>query len=151
MGLLNKIFGYRWSLYLIMNEKEVRYAMHENNVMRILGYVMGYFEDGDSPKAPWSIELSFKGSQRRIRLQAIHFENNGTRVSEELMKQIEALDPNWQVAASTPVFEEFTTKKKLPITNFGIENFDASSLIESMRRPAQTTFFSIMDTIFQKN
>ncbi len=35
MGFLNKLFGFRWSLYIVQNENQLTYAMHEHSVMRM--------------------------------------------------------------------------------------------------------------------
>lgn len=43
--LLFRIILDRCSLYFVQNENELVYVMHENSVIRVLGYVMRYFAD----------------------------------------------------------------------------------------------------------
>lgn len=35
MGFLNKLFGFRWSLYIVQNGNQLAYAMHEHSVIRL--------------------------------------------------------------------------------------------------------------------
>jgi hypothetical protein len=37
MGILNKLLGFRWSLYIVQNEKVLIYDMHCHSVMKIVG------------------------------------------------------------------------------------------------------------------
>ena len=58
MSVLNKLFGFRWSLYIVRNGG-IAFAMHENSVIRMVGYAMSYFADGKEPIAPWELYLNF--------------------------------------------------------------------------------------------
>lgn len=39
MGFFNKLLGFRWSLYVVKGEKQLVYAMHENNPLKMVGSV----------------------------------------------------------------------------------------------------------------
>jgi len=109
VGLLNKWLGFRWSLYIAQNGNQLAYAMHENSVMRIVGYVMGCFADGAQPVPPWSLYLNFNHTHRTIQLRPEHFTLNGDNVTNRLIADIEAIDPGWKVKGAEPVFEERAT------------------------------------------
>ena len=149
MGILNKLLGFRWSLYIVRNENELVYAMHEHSVFRILGYVMGYFKNGAEPVEPWSLYLNFNKKHQMIKLEPKHFTPDGEFFTHELIKEIETIDPGWQVQSGEPVFLEVRTKKQIPIKH----EFDPYKLQEYMDNPDKRkgpTYFSIMDEVFGK-
>ena len=148
MGFLNKIFGFRWSLYIVREPGQLVYAMHENSAIRIAGYVMDYFQGGATPKPPWSLYLNFNHKQRAFRLEPSHFTADGENLTAELLGRIQALDPGWQVKGGEPVFEEAATKKQLPITEHKRGTIDIEAMIRNAGKPRETTFFSVMDQVF---
>jgi len=116
MGFLNKLFGYRWSLYVIRNENELIYAMHEHSVIELIEWVLfGYFEKGLSPVEPWSLYLNFNKKHQRIKLGLQYF--NGRKINNELINQIQSIDPGWDIKRGEPVFMEAATKKTLKISD----------------------------------
>lgn len=115
MGFLNKLLGFRWSLYIVQNGNQVAYVMHEHSVLRMVGYVMGYFADGGRPIAPWSLHLNFNQKHQTIDLESKHFTSDGEDVTPVLIRQIESIDPGWKVKGGEPVFEEAATKKRLKL------------------------------------
>ena len=48
MGIFSSLFGYKWSMYF-RNDGAIEYAMHENSVIRILGYVLTPFIEHKAP------------------------------------------------------------------------------------------------------
>lgn len=52
MAFLSRLFGYRWSLYIVIDGNKLCYAVHENAVVRILGYVIGRFHEYGDPVPP---------------------------------------------------------------------------------------------------
>ena len=148
MGFFNKLLGYRWSLYVVRNEKELIYAMHEHSVIRMLGYVMLYFENGGKPVEPWSLYLNFNKNHQKLKLGTEHFTPDGTNLSPLLIKQIEAIDSGWKVKGSEPVFEEVATKKRLKISR---ENISIQGMLENVNKPSEITFFTVMRQVFGKN
>jgi hypothetical protein len=124
MGLLNKIFGYRWSLYIVKNQNELMYAMHENSVLRMVGYVMDYFKNGNEPKESWSLHLNFNKKHESFLLKPEHFTQDGNNITQALIQKIEVIDPNYQVKGSEPIFVNTKTKKKLKLS----EPMDLSNL-----------------------
>ena len=150
MGFLNKLLGFRWSLYIVRDEKKLVYAMHENSVMRMIGYVMGYFVDGKQPVAPWSLYLNFNQTHKTIRLGPTHFTSDGENITPALTRQIETIDPGWQVRGAEPVFEEVATKKRLKISEHTPGEIDLEAMLRNMDKPSETTFFSVMKQVFGK-
>lgn len=150
MGLLNKLFGFRWSLYIVQNENQLAYAMHENSVVRMVGYVMGYFADGGKPVEPWSLYLNFNHKQQTIKLGPEHFTPDGENVSPALILQIESIDPGWQVKGGKPIFEEAATKKRIKITEYTPGRIDIQAMFDNIDKPSELTFNSVMDEVFGK-
>jgi hypothetical protein len=151
MGFLNKIFGYRWSLYIVQNQRELVYAMHENDVFRIVGYVMLSFADGAKPVAPWSLHLNFNKKQKSFELKPEHFTPDGNNVTRLLKQEIEAIDPGWDVPGHEPIFVEVASKISLPITSVSsATEFNLEDYMKKMAAPEQVTFSSVMRIVFGK-
>lgn len=149
MGLFKKLFGFRWSLYVVHNGG-IAFAMHENSVLRMLGYVMSYFADGGTPGSPWELYLNFNHKNQSIKLIPAHFTPDGEDVAPLLMQQIEALDPGWMVKGGEPVFIEAATKKKLKISNAPRSVKEFKLMLNNIDKPKELTFFSVMDMVFGK-
>ena len=150
MSLLNKLFGFRWSLYIVQNGNQLVYAMHEHSVMRMLGYVMGYFANGGSPVEPWSLYLNFNHKHQTIKLGAAHFTPDGENVTPALIQQIESIDPGWKVKGAEPVFEEVATKKRIKISEYKPGHIDIQAMFENIDKPRELTFYSVMNEVFGK-
>jgi hypothetical protein len=150
MGILNRIFGYRWSLYVVRDGQQLAYAMHEHSVVRMVGYVMGYFADGGRPVPPWSLVLNFNHSHRTIPLRPEHFTPDGNNVTPVLIHEIEQIDPAWRVKGAEPVFEEAATKKRLKISDHEPGRIDLQAMIESIDKPREPTFYSVVEEVFGK-
>ena len=146
MGFFNKLLGYRWSLYVVRNEKELIYAMHEHSVIRMLGYVMTNFKNGGLPVKPWSLHLNFNKTNQSIKLGMEHFTQDGYE-SPLLLKQIESIDSGWKVKGSEPVFEEVSTKKRLEI---GGGRINVHEMLKNQGKPREITFFTVMRQVFDK-
>jgi len=151
MGLLNKLLGFRWSLYIVQNEKELIYAMHCHSVLKIVGYVMGFFADGGRPVEPWSLYLNFNHTHQNIKLGPDHFTADGEHVTQTLIRQIEFIDPGWQVGGDEPIFEEAATRKSLKISAHTTGGYiDVHAMFDSIsnNKPREVTFFSVMRDVF---
>ena len=150
MGFLNKVLGYRWSLYIVLNGDQITFAMHEHSVLRIVGYVMSYFANGAKPVSPWSLVLNFNHKHQTIKLDSRHFTSDGENVTSLLIQEIEAIDPGWKVKGSEPIFEEAATKKQLKISGYEIGKTDITEYIKNFDKPPEITFFTVMEKVFGK-
>lgn len=150
MSIFNKIFGFRWSLYIVRDEDKTAYAMHENSVIRILGYIAGSFEGGANPVKPWSLVLNFNHSNKTIKLTSSHFTDEGD-LSYSLIREIEKIDPNYRVRDGEPVFEEAGTRKRLKISDYQSGEIGIQSMIDNFDKPQEVTFFSIIKMVFGKD
>lgn len=150
MGLLNKLFGFRWSLYVVYGTNQLAYVMHENNVLQMVGYVMGYYAGGARPVPPWSIHLSFNREHRSFELCPEHFTADGEDVTDLLIQQIASIDPGWEVKGGEPVFMDAATKKRLPLST-KLDHSSSAALMRSALAPRERTFFDVMDDIFGKD
>lgn len=138
--------GYRWSLYIARNEKELIYAMHCHSAQKIAGYLMRYFANGGSPIEPWSLYLNFNHTNQLIKLEPDYFASDGY-FTQPFIRQIESIDPKWDMGGEEPIFEEAATRKSL--------NFQESdeSFIQSMYNPGNpqvVTYYSVMNSVFGK-
>lgn len=151
MSLLNKLLGFRWSLYVVRNGNELVYAMHEHSVVRMLGYVMRYFANGRTPVEPWSLYVNFNHKHQSIKLGSEHFTPDGENFTPTLIQQIESIDPGWKVKGGEPVFEEAATKKRIKISAHEPgEIVDIQAMLENISKPREVTFFSVMKEVFGK-
>lgn len=151
MGFLNKLFGYRWSLHIFNNGKLV-YAMHEDAVLRMIGYFMSYYGNGGQPISPWKLILKFNRNGQTIVLGRQHFTSDGKDVTPLLPTQIEAIDPGWQVRGSEPVFEDVVTGKRLKIGHeeYASGGIDIHKMFADIGKPKDMTFYDLMDKVFGK-
>lgn len=147
-SFLSKKFGFRWSLYITTTGKELQYAMHEDSVVRILGYLTGYFKNGKKPVEPWSLYLNFNKTHESFELLPSHFE--GDNLSKSLLNKINSIDPNFRVPGKRPIFVNAKTKKQLKIrTEIDLSNM--KELIENYdKREEEITFFRVMDKVFDR-
>lgn len=150
MGFLNKLLGFRWSLYIVQNGNQLVYAMHEHSVIRIVGYVMSYFADGGRPVEPWSLYLNFNHNHQKIKLGPEHFTPDGENVTPALIHQIKSIDPGWEVKGSEPVFVEAATKKELKISEYPPGHIDVQAIFDNVGKPRELTFYSVMNDVFGK-
>ncbi len=148
MGILNKLFGYRWSLYFVLDGNQLEYVMHENSIMRMLGYIMGRFEDGGSPVKPWSVHLNFNRDHQSIKLEARHFTKDGMDITQELQKKIFDIDPGWQVKGKEPVFLNAKTNKKIRVSGMKAGKIDWQAKFDNLEKNSELTFYDVMDEIF---
>lgn len=148
MSNTSSLFGSRWSLYFVKNSNEIAYAMHEDSPLRILGYVMKYYADGSEPVAPWSLHLNCNRKHQEIRLDASHFSRDGKNITHALLLLVAAIDPDWRVGGSEPVFEDTVAKKRLPLTSAVSEAAHADSHVGSTSSLEGPTFGSVMNRIF---
>lgn len=165
MGILNKLFGFRWSLYIVRNENELLYVVHGNSVMKILGSVMVHFANDKKPVKPWSLYLNFNKKHKKIKLKPKHFLKvaRGIRgmyagldmeVSKILIKEIKAVDPDYGSftgGMGDPVFMEAATKKKLEMySDFSKESIQKRIDDIEKGKPKEITFTSVMQKVFGK-
>ena len=150
MSLLNTSLGFRWSLYIVRDGNKIAYAMHENAVARLAGYAMGYFADGAKPVAPWSVYLNFNHAQKAILLEPKHFTSDGENLTQELLTEIQTIDPGWKVKGAEPVFEEAATKRRLKISEHSAGRIDIEAMFRDIDKPKELTFYSVMDQVFGK-
>jgi|GEM_PF-1964452 len=154
MNLLSKLFGksigFRWSLYIVRDENRLVYAMHENSVIGIVGYVMGFYANGAKPVTPWSLYLNFNHKHQTIKLGPEHFTPDGENITSALIHAIEIIDPGWKVKGGEPIFVEAATKKRIRISNSTLEHIDLQKILDNFDKPRDPTFFSIMDEVFGK-
>ncbi len=155
MGIISRLFGFRWSLYIFHDGNGLMYAMHENSVFRILGYVISYYKDNKKPIKPWSLYLNFNHNNKAFQLLPEHFTLDGENFTPLLIQQIKEIDAKYKVRGGEPVFVEVATKKKLKISEYDFMEMDIQrykdnlqARIDNINKSHEVTFFRIMDDVF---
>ena len=156
MGLLNRLFGFRWSLYVVTDGNVLRYAMNWDSVMYMLGYVMGRYADGGRPVPPWSLHLNFNRKQQAFELLPEHFSPDGKQLSQALIRKIESIDPGWRVSGGRlmgdePVVEECPSRRHIKVGSK--VGWTADKWMEDTRArlagvPEEETFLRVLDRVF---
>lgn len=147
-GLLNKLFGFRWSLYVCRDGKNLRYAMHEHSVIRMLGYVMNEYKDHGNPKPPWSIWLNFNKTNTAFELRREHFTPDGEYLSPKLLTQIESIDPKYRVRGGEPIAIDVGRNRRMPISR-NIDLADLQSYIDNKdKAKSGMTFLDVLAELF---
>jgi len=151
MGILNRLFGYRWSVYVVRNGNELLYALHEHCPVPLTGYLLGYFKGRNEPVSPWSLHLNFNRTHEAFQLDSSYFLGSGDIQTSKLIGKIEEFDPKWRNRrGKEPVFMEMATKKVIPLSSIETpvttESFQA--MIDNVGKSEELDFYSIMDGVF---
>jgi hypothetical protein len=106
--------GFRWSLYFVHKYEGLRYALHDDSVVYLLGYVLAPIERGAKISPDWELHINFNFEHKAIRIVEEYF--SGGDISKELLDQIAEIDPGWMVPhGQNPVFVDAHTKKQLSL------------------------------------
>ena len=153
MSFFRRLFGPRWTLTFLNGERPA-YALHENSVVRMTGYVMGYYRDGVEPRVPWVLRLTFNRRNEFFDLNPKHFTADGGDLTPDFIAQIRKIDPDFQVGGKEPRFEELPSRRNIPFKNSTTitENNLRSSIEAALSglHDSSPTFYSVMDTIFPR-
>jgi hypothetical protein len=142
-----KSLNRRWTLY-VTEENNAVYAMHGNSVMRIVGYAMGYFANGSSPRRPWELYLS--SNHQEFLLTPEHFTSDGENPTPLLIQQIESIDSRWNGFKTGELWcEDIAKKKDIKISDYTPGKIDVQSMFNNRNKPRELTFLSVLDEIFE--
>lgn len=103
----------RWSLYFIHQREGLRYALHEDAVDVLLGYVLAPIKKGKRISPDWELHLNFNLEHKSIRLIDAFFAKGD--ISRNLRDLIAVVDSGWMVPRSELVFVDAQTSKQLPL------------------------------------
>jgi hypothetical protein len=67
--------GFRWSLYFVHKDRGLTYALHENAVFVLLGYVLAKIENGFHIASQWELFVNFNWEHKSIRLKEEYFQD----------------------------------------------------------------------------
>ncbi|WKZ71131.1 MAG: hypothetical protein QY331_07685 [Melioribacteraceae bacterium] len=93
--ILSKLFGFRWSLYVLRNKKELGFVMHSQNVGDLVGYIGSWFEKKGEPHNNYSLALNFNKTNEVIHLSQHHFKEDGFPTNE-LWNKLNSIDKKWK-------------------------------------------------------
>lgn len=159
---LRKILGFRWSLYFVRGAKtDLRYVMHHDCIITMIGFVMHRFlQDGD-PSPPWKIYANFNRTHDHFELKKEHFTRTGSDLTKELIQTIKAIDPGFMVASTgEPLFIDVVNNRRIPVMSEASKarlSGDSSAHYEAVRarlediaagKRKEKHFFDIMREIF---
>ncbi len=117
--LINRWFGYKWSLYVTVDERELRYVINLDSPIPLLGYMLPLFNKYGNPKEPWGIWLNYNKKHEAIQITKDCFTKEGN-ISSELSSKIGVLDPNYMRKAGDYkilMAEDCLNKKFIPFMN----------------------------------
>jgi hypothetical protein len=146
--------GFRWSLYFVRKDEGLRYALHENAIIGLLGYVLGPIENGKIIAPDWELHANFNGEHQSIRLHEGQF--SGGQLDPELLAEIARIDPGWRVPVEKPVFVDAITRKSLPLGWAYEATYQAPGqqlqsireMLEQATNPNEVTLESVMRQVF---
>jgi len=143
MGFLNKLLGYRWSLYFVKNGDQLVYTLSHDSVKHLLLMVATKFSAGKKPIEPWSLVLNFNHNHQTIKIEPEHFSSQGYP-NDLILKKIEAIDSKWDVKTKAePSFIEAATNRNLPIS----DNRSMQEMLDNVGKPYDT-FYDILSEVF---
>ena len=149
---LNKLFGYRWSLYVTDENKNLYYYTHSDNVISLIFSVAHFFVDNGNPKKPWCIYLNFNKSHCDFKLTKAYFTKDGNHLTKELLDKIESIDPNYRVPYNPnhkPTYAVDVMKNKRILFSPNIDLNNPSIILNSLSNDKQeNTFLDVLITIF---
>jgi len=107
--------GFRWSLYFVHKHEGLRYALHYDDVVVLLSYVLARIEAGKRISPDWELHVNFNFEHKAIRVVEQYFFNGD--ISKEVLDQIATIDSGWRDprTAGKPVFVDARTKKQLSL------------------------------------
>lgn len=163
MGIFSSLFGYKWSMYF-RNDGAIEYAMHENSVIRILGYVLTPFIEHKAPKPPWDVVVNFNVTHHWLKLHEDHFMltqegpyKGEPTLSPLLLSELASIDSNFRTRrGGEPIFEEGRTKKKIPVYGSrysSVDNFAQNAGRDAISdafsgREREVNYYQICNSIF---
>ena len=112
-GFVSAHKGFRWSLYFVHQRDGLKYALHENAVFVLLGYVAAQIERGGRISSDWQVFANFNHGKKHILLREKDFPSG--EVSDDLVARIESLDKDFMVPGGKPVFVDVVSKAVLPL------------------------------------
>jgi hypothetical protein len=103
----------RWSLYFVREREGLRYALHNDAVDILLGYVSAPIKKGKRISHDWELHLNFNFEHKSIKLvEPFFLKGNDSRI---LLDLIATIDPGWMVPRGELVFVDAQTQKQLPL------------------------------------
>ena len=126
MGLLSAIKnllgaqkGFRWSLYFVHEHEGLKYALHENAVIVMLGYLLAKIENGQRIRSHWKVIANHNRTNKHVQITEQDFVNgpsqNELTVSPKLIRTISSIDPDWMAPMGKPVLVDVKANRILPL------------------------------------
>lgn len=103
----------RWSLCFVHEREGLRYALHNDAVDILLGYVSAPIKKGKRISPDWELHLNFNLEHKSIKLVEPFFLKDN--VSRILLDMIATIDPGWMAPRDELVFADAQTRKQLPL------------------------------------
>jgi hypothetical protein len=111
--IINARKASRWTLYFVHQREGLRYAVHNNAVDILLGYILTPVKSGKIISLDWELHLNFNLENKPLRLvEAFFLKCNVSRILLDLIANI---DPDWMVPRGESVFVDAPTRKELPL------------------------------------
>jgi hypothetical protein len=121
----------RWSLYFVHERDDLRYALHDDAVDILLGFIAAPIKRGKRISPDWELHLNFNFEDKSIKLIDAFFSKNG--VSQILFELIATIDSEWMVPMGELIFVDTRTHKRLPLGPSDLTYSDRASRATSTR------------------
>jgi hypothetical protein len=148
----NKLFGYRWSIYIATDQRDVHYIIHSDSVSKLLYMVSDFFIEKGDPKSPWNLHLVFnkKQQENEILINKYFFDKGYLKIKDTLFNRIRDIDPefeNYVGIGKEIVFIDVKNNKQLKLNPIDYQN--PQSVIDFMsNKPQEKTAVEILYDIF---
>jgi hypothetical protein len=120
----------RWSLYFVHERDGLRYALHNDAVDVLLGYISAPIKKGKRISPDWELHINFNFEHKSIRLvEAFLLQGNVSRI---LLDLIATIDPDWMVPRGELIFVDARTRKQLPLEAPGPTSLNEPSQVTAV-------------------
>jgi len=134
----------RWSLYFVHERDGLRYALHNDAVDVLLGYISAPIKKGKRISPDWELHINFNFEHKSIRLvEAFLLQGNVSRI---LLDLIATIDPDWMVPRGELIFVDARTRKQLPLEPPELPSLNESSQMTAAAARAENHLRADKDT-----
>ena len=154
MSLLAKILmkaKLRFGIYVVY-DNNTKYVLSGNEPIRMLGYVISYFENEAKPKEGWVLYFSSKATRKHFAIGSEHFTKDGENITDLLLAELDEVDSRWRYIEGDKLeLINYETNDKLKLENYDLKNFDAKKFVKDMQSGSmKEDWGDIMNKIFDR-
>ncbi len=144
--ILRRTLGYRWSLYLTQG-RTIYCMAHSHDGIALLNVVAPHFLRLGDPAPPWELLLNFNSTDSIVKLRADRFQQGPTLPTDQLLKELMAMDPKlFEKHDKEVVAVDVITKKQIPM-------YDLASVVLAVPQsgPPYASFGAALNQAFPRS